>query len=140
MLISIFHLTCTLHGGRLWSVNFSYRMASCRDNYLFKDDIDAVLAIADSDFMENKELHSEFDQVVEKIATLLPHTCLLSDKACLSKGGLTRHLKSKNPQSQTIDTNIEREKDPEEVLHRDRFRTMLIQRASKVAARKCYPY
>ena len=102
MLINIFHLICTLHGGCLWSVNFSYRMASCRDNYLFKDDIDAVLAIADSDFMENKELDSEFDQVVEKIATaeiLLPHTCLLSDKACLSKGGLTRHLKSKNPQS-----------------------------------------
>lgn len=67
-----------------------------QDNYLFKDDIDAFLVIMDSDLLENQgELDSEIDQVVEKIVTaeIVSYTCLLSDKVCLSNGGLTKRLK-----------------------------------------------
>ena len=72
-------------------------MASGIDDFLYKDDLDAVLAITDADmFANNEDMESEIVTCIKNLPSR--ENCLFKceswPKLCLSKAGLSRHEKA----------------------------------------------
>ena len=74
-------------------------MASGKDDFLYEDDLDGVLAIIDADMIENDaDMESE---IVTRIKNLPSReNCSFKSEfwpeVCLSKAGLLRHEKAKH--------------------------------------------
>ena len=75
-----------------------------------------ILAIIDADFLENDvELNAEIEKEVKNIPSLKDSTrypCNFSDKVCLSKGGLTRHLNTKHSNENSVQKSSPAAKKP----------------------------
>ena len=120
-------------------------MASCSEDFLYEDDFDAVLAIIDSDFLDNdEEFESDLNTVIEKIPSSENPSfpCSHCQKICRSKGGLTRHNNAKHSDvssdSSTSKTSKHTKK-AEEILHPDQMKKMIEHGVIKLAADECYP-
>ena len=72
-------------------------MAVRQEDFLYGDDIDAVLSVIDADIFEND---ADFDSEVKALIDHIPteqvqsgNKCDFCDKVCVTKRGLTRHIK-----------------------------------------------
>ena len=86
-------------GGRNSKAYRTTKMASGKDDFLYEDDIDAVLAITDEDMFENDEdMESEIVACIKNLPSR--ENCSFKSefwpKVCLSKAGLLRHEKAKH--------------------------------------------
>ena len=73
-------------------------MASGKDDFLYEDYLDAVLAIIDADMCQNDEdMELEIVTCIENLPSRENHLfkCEFCPKVCLSKAGLSRHEKAK---------------------------------------------
>ena len=60
-------LCCTFMGCRYLKAHRTTKMASDKDDFLYEDDLDAVLAITDADLFENDEdMESEIVTCIKK--------------------------------------------------------------------------
>ena len=76
-------------------------MASGKDDFLYEDDLDVVLAIIDADIFENDEdMESEIVKYIKNLPSRenCSFKCEFCPKVCLSKAGLSRHEKTKHQQ------------------------------------------
>jgi len=119
-------------------------MAGVQEDFLYGDDLEAVLAIIDGDFLQNDdEFNAEVDAAVNNIPSIQESpkfSCLFCEKLCVSKGGLTRHVNSKHadrPQETRVEAT--KKKVAEEVLHPLKFKVYLEKSAAKLAEDECYP-
>ena len=83
------------------------KMASGKDDFLYEDDLDAVLAIIDADMFENDEdMKSEIVTCIKNLPSRenCLFKCEFCQKVCLSKAGLSRHEKAKYQQHSTLDS------------------------------------
>ena len=118
-------------------------MASGKDDFLYEDDIDAVLAITDEDMFENDEdMESEIVACIKNLPSR--ENCSFKrefcPKVCLFKAGLSRHEEAKHQQHSTRDS----------VSHSDSgssrsrmeltdFSLMYQKSAQKLLTDECYP-
>lgn len=120
-------------------------MAAAREDFLYDEDYDTILDIIESNLLdEDEDLSSELNTVVEEIpkddnSSQFP--CTFCTKVCLSKGGLTRHIKSKHPDSHSQGASLppSKVKAVESILPVDTFKSMLLKGCEKLAADECYP-
>ena len=74
-------------------------MASGKDDFLYVDDLDAVLAIIDADMLENDEdMESEIVTCIKNLPSRENcfFKCEFCPEVCLSKAGLSKHEKAKH--------------------------------------------
>ena len=113
-------------------------MAIAHEEYLNRDDFDAVLDIIESDFLEyGDEFQQDMNVAVEKtpkINNSPSYPCSFCAKFCLSKGGLTRHISSKH-YLETVETNAKVRK----MLLPDIFYDIIQKSFKKLAQDECYP-
>ena len=94
-------------GGRDLKAYRTIKMASGRDDFLYEDDLDAVLAIMDPDKFENAEdMGSEIVACIKNLHSRenCSFKCEFCPKVCLSKAGLSMHEKAKYQQHSTHDS------------------------------------
>ena len=92
-------LSCIFMGSHFLKVYRTTKMASGKDDFLYEDDFDAVLAIIDAGMLENDE-----NMASERVTCIknLPcrENCLFKcefyPKSCLFKTRLSRHEKAKH--------------------------------------------
>ena len=82
-------------------------MTSGKDDFLYEDDLDAILEIIDADMFQNDE--DRESEIVTCIKNLPSREncslkCEFCPKVCLSKAGLSRHEKAKHQQYTTLDS------------------------------------
>ena len=90
-----------LKGGR------TTKMATGKDNFLYEDHLDAVLAIIDTDMFEyDEDMESEIVTCIKNLPSRknCSFKCEFCPKVCLSKAGLSRHGKAKHQQHSTHDS------------------------------------
>ena len=122
-------------------------MAAARGDFLFGDDLDAVLAVIDADMLDNdEEFDAEIKGAVDKIPTVQnkpSFKCDFCSKVCISMGGMTRHLASKHPEQNTAKSSSATatidNKQPEDILHPLDFKKFVQKSVSKLAKDECYP-
>lgn len=113
--------------------------ASSSDDFLYNDDFEAVMAIIENDIVESDlELSEEMNSVVEKVPSKQSeqHHCQLCPKICMSKAGLSRHMKSKHqealPAEQENSSNIHS-------LDMSTLQNFIVKSADKLSKDACYP-
>ena len=77
------------------------------DDFLYGDDLDAVLAIIDADmFQNNEDMESEIVNYIKNLPSRenCSLKCEFCPKVCLSKAGLSSHKKVKHQQHSTLDS------------------------------------
>ena len=82
--------------GRYLKAYRTAKMASGKNDFLYEDDLDAVLAIIDADMFENDEdMESEIVTCIKNLPSRenCSFKCEFCPKACLSKAGFSRHEK-----------------------------------------------
>ena len=82
-------------------------MTSGKGDFLYEDDLDAILAITDVDMFENDEdMESEIVTCIKNLPSRenCSFKCEFCSKVCLSKAGLSRHEKAKHQQHTTLDS------------------------------------
>ena len=92
-------------GGRYLKAYKTTKMASGKDDFLYEDDLDAVIAIIDADMFENvEEIESEIVTCIKNLTSRenCSFKCEFCPKVCLSKAGLSRHEKAKHQQHSTL--------------------------------------
>ena len=85
-------------GGRYLKAYRTTKMASGKDDFLYEDYLDAVLAIIDADMCQNDEdMELEIVTCIENLPSRENHLFKYEfcPKVCLSKAGLSRHEKAK---------------------------------------------
>ena len=94
-------------GGRYLKAYKTTNMVSGKEDFLYEDDLDAILAIMDADMCENnKDIESEIVTCIKK----LPYRencsfkCQFCPNVYLSKAGLSRHEKAKHQLHTTLDS------------------------------------
>ena len=83
------------------------KMASDKDDFLYEDDLDAVLMIIDADMFENDDdMESEIVTCIKNLPSRenCSFKCEFCPKVCLTKAGLSRHEKAKHQQHSTLDS------------------------------------
>ena len=83
------------HGWSLSKGLKTTRMASGKDDFLYENDLDAILAIIDADTFENDEdTESEIVTCIKNLPSRenCLFKCKFCLKVCLSKAGLSRHI------------------------------------------------
>ena len=130
-------------GDRYLKAYRTTKMASGKNNFLYEDDLDAVLAITDADMFENDEdTESEIVTCIKNLPSRenCSFKCEFCPKVCLSKAGLSRHEKAKHQQHSTL----------ESISHSDfgglrsrleltDFSLMYQKSAQKLSSDECYP-
>ena len=118
-------------------------MASGKDDFLYEDDLDAILAIIDADLFENNEdMESEIVTCIKNLSSR--ENCLFKCKfclnVCLSKAGLSRHQKAKHQQHTTLDSaSHSNSGDLRSRLELTDFSLMYQKSAQKLSTDECYP-
>lgn len=125
------------------------KMARHAEDYLYGDDLDAVLTVIDADFYENDD---DFDAELKALIDDIPNDqsksgfkCDFCDKVCITKRGLTRHCnaKHKNEYTQTEPNSLAGSeqvvKMPEEILHPLYFKKYVENSVAKLGEDECYP-
>ena len=100
-------LCCTFMGGHYLKAYRTTKIASGKDDFLYEDDLDTVLAIIDVDMIENDpDMKSEIVTCIKNLPSR--ENCSFKwefcPKVCLSKAGLSRHEKAKHQQHSTHDS------------------------------------
>ena len=123
---------------------------AAQEDFIYGDDLDALLAAIDADVLEND---TDFDLDMNSIVEEIPEdsvksmfSCSLCPKVCISKGGLSRHTNAKH---KDINTDINQpnqpkksskdKKEAEEVMHPLYFKKYLEECIVKLANDECYP-
>ena len=86
-------------GGGYLKADRTTKMSSAKDEYLYEDDLDAVLAIVDADMFENDaDMESEIVTCIKNLPSRenFSFKCEFCQKVCLSKAGSSRQEKAKN--------------------------------------------
>ena len=94
-------------GDRYLKAYRTTNMASGKDDFLYEDDLDAVLAIIDADMFENDEdMEPEIVTCIKNLPSRenCSFKCEFCPNVCLSKGDLSRHKKAKHQQHSTYDS------------------------------------
>ena len=89
-------------GDRYLKAYRTTNMASGKDDFLYEDDLDAVLAIIDADMFENDEdMEPEIVTCIKNLPSRenCSFKCEFCPNVCLSKGDLSRHKKAKQQHS-----------------------------------------
>ena len=112
------------------------KMASNKDDFLYGDDYEAVIIAIGANVLENDEkMESEINSFVDKVPSdkgIYQYQCEYCEKICLSKSGLSRHLRAKHPQGEK-----EFQKDNVELEIED-LKIMIEKSAAKLATDGCY--
>ena len=88
-------------GGRYLKACRTTKMGLRKDDFLYEDDLDFVLAITDADLFGNDEdMESEIVTSIKNLPSRenCSFKCEFCPKLCLSKAGLSRHEKVKHQQ------------------------------------------
>ena len=94
-------------GGRYVKVCRTTKMASGRDDFVYEDDLDSVLAIMDADMFENdKDIESEVVTCIKNLPSRENSSfkCQFCLKVYLPPAGLSRHEKAKHQLHTTLDS------------------------------------
>ena len=94
-------------GGHYLKAYKTTKMATGKNDLLYEDDLDAILAIIDADMFENDEdMESEIVTCIKNLPSRenCSFKCEFCSKVCLSKAGLSRHEKAKHQQHTTLDS------------------------------------
>ena len=83
------------------------KMSSGKDDFLYEDDLDVILAMMDANMFENnKDMKSEIAMCLKKLPSR--ENCLFKCQFCpkvyLSKAGLSRHEKAKHQLRTILDS------------------------------------
>ena len=100
-------LCCIFMGGHYLKAYRTTKKASGKDDFLYEDDLDAVLAIIDADMFENvADMESEIVTCIKNLPSRenCSFKCEFYPKVCLTKVGLSRHKKAKHQQHSTHDS------------------------------------
>ena len=130
-------------GGRYLKAHRTTKMASSKDDFLYKDDLDSVLAIIDADMFENDEdMESEIVTFIKNLPSRenCAFKCEFCPKVCLSKEDSSRHEKAKHQQR----TNLDSVSHSDSVGLRSRlelsdFSLMYQKSFQKLSIDECYP-
>ena len=118
-------------------------MASGIDDFLYKDDLDAVLAITDADmFANNEDMESEIVTCIKNLPSRenCSFKCGFYQKVCLSKAGLSRHEKAKHQQHSAHDSVSHSDSgSSRSKLELTHFSLMYQKSAQKLSTDECYP-
>ena len=82
-------------------------MTSGKGDFLYEDDLDAILAITDVDMFENNEdMESEIVTCIKNLPSreICSFKWEFCSKVCLSKAGLSRHDQAKHQQHTRLDS------------------------------------
>ena len=120
-------------------------MAVAKEDYYLGDDLEAILsAIEDNLLVEDEELSSQINSVVEEVRVNPPNSgypCNLCDKVCKTQRGLTTHRNAKhktaNVEAYADQDNFE-ELYAKKRLHPLDFKTYTEESALKLSIDGCY--
>lgn len=122
------------------------KMAVNSEDFLYGDDLEAVLAIVEANMLDNDaDFEQQATEVVDKVTSLEKSSfpCSFCKKVCLSKGGLTRHINAAHPEHRVESNKGTKTKKPtivaEEKLQPSLLGSFFEKAASKLAHDKCYP-
>ena len=129
--------------GRYLKVYRTTKMASGKDDFLYEDGLDTVLAIMDADMFENDEdMESKILTCIKNIPSRknCSFKCEFCPKVCLSNAGLSRHEKAKQQQHTTFDSAIHSDSGGlRSRLELTDFSLMHQKSAQKLSTDECYP-
>ena len=130
-------------GGHYLKAYRTTKKASGKDDFLYEDDLDAVLAIIDADMFEND---ADMESEIVTCITNLPFRencsfkCEFCPNVCLSKTGLSRHDKAKHQQRSTHDSVSHTDSGSlRSRLELTDFSLMYQKSAQKLSTDECYP-
>ena len=119
------------------------KMASGKDEFLYEDDFDAVLAVTDADMFENDaDMVSEIVTCIKNLPSRenCSFKCEFCPKVCLSKADLSRHEKAKHQQHSTHDSVSHSDSGSSRSrLELTDFSLMYQKSAQKLSTGECYP-
>ena len=100
-------LCCTFMGGCYLKAYRTTKIASGKNECLYEDGLDALLAIIDADMFENDEdMESDILTCIKNLPSIenCSFKCEFCPKDCLSKAGLPRHEKAKHQKHSSHDS------------------------------------
>lgn len=114
-------------------------MAATAEDFLYGEDLDAILEAIDEDILQNNtefevELTSVSDEIPKEKAKVT-FTCSLCSKVCVSQGGYLAHNNTKHSKEKESDASLE----AEQVLHPLYFKRYIEDSIIKLTGDECYP-
>ena len=120
---------------------------AAQGDFLYGDDLDALLAAIDADILEgDPSFSADVDSMVDEIpdeTAKATFPCTLCPKICISRGGLTRHMNAKHKDddqaNQPVLSQKPKKKKAEDILHPLYFKKYIEQCIEKLSKDECYP-
>ena len=129
--------------GRYLKTDRTTKMATGKDNFLYEDHLDAVLAIIDTDMFEyDEDMESEIVTCIKNLPFRenWSFKCEFCPKVCLFKAGLWRHGKAKHQQHSTHDSVSRSDSGSSRSrLELTNFSLMYQKSVQKLSKDECYP-